>query len=133
MHYTVSYLSYESTGLFSNLVTDYLNNDEKVKSLYLHRPNLKGIEEAIKINSESNTDRALLVSALKKQYESIQSSELVIKNIDSLLNGNVFTICTAHQPNIFTGHLYFIYKPPKINYYGLQSKFEKFERFSSCR
>ncbi len=110
MHYTVSYLSYESTGLFSNLVTDYLNNDEKVKSLYLHRPNLKGIEEAIKINSESNTDRALLVSALKKQYESIQSSELVIKNIDSLLNGNVFTICTAHQPNIFTGHLYFIYK-----------------------
>ena len=30
MHYTVSYLSYESTGLFSNLVTDYLNNDEKV-------------------------------------------------------------------------------------------------------
>ncbi len=23
---------------------------------------------------------------------------------------NTFTICTAHQPNIFTGHLYFIYK-----------------------
>lgn len=34
----------------------------------------------------------------------------VKKNITSLLHKNTFTLCTAHQPNIFTGHLYFIYK-----------------------
>lgn len=27
-----------------------------------------------------------------------------------MLSPDSFTICTAHQPNIFTGHLYFIYK-----------------------
>jgi len=32
------------------------------------------------------------------------------RNIDRLLETNTFTICTAHQPAIFTGPLYFIYK-----------------------
>ncbi|HWK07123.1 MAG TPA: bacillithiol biosynthesis cysteine-adding enzyme BshC [Puia sp.] len=34
----------------------------------------------------------------------------VRQNIDRLLQDNTFTICTAHQPAIFTGPLYFIYK-----------------------
>ena len=31
-------------------------------------------------------------------------------NIDLLSRDNTFTVCTAHQPAIFTGVLYFIYK-----------------------
>src|SRR5699024_3935377 len=27
-----------------------------------------------------------------------------------LADRNTFTICTAHQPNLFTGYLYFVYK-----------------------
>ncbi len=34
----------------------------------------------------------------------------MLANIELLKQENTFTICTAHQPNIFTGHLYFIYK-----------------------
>ena len=110
MQYTTSYHSYSSTGLFSNLVLDYLSDDEKVKSLYAHRPNLKGIEDAMQIKSKSAINRTVLVAELKKQYDLVITSENVTRNIDSLLNENVFTICTAHQPNLFTGHLYFIYK-----------------------
>jgi len=110
MQYTTSYQSYESTGLFSKLVIDYLADDEKVKPLYEHRPDLKGIEGAIKTKSQSIINRAVLVSELKKQYDSVTTSKKVTRNIDLLLNENVFTICTAHQPNLFTGHLYFIYK-----------------------
>ena len=36
--------------------------------------------------------------------------EQVNKNIDLLNKENTFTICTAHQPNLLTGYLYFIYK-----------------------
>jgi bacillithiol biosynthesis cysteine-adding enzyme BshC len=32
------------------------------------------------------------------------------KNLELLLEENTFTITTAHQPNIFTGPLYFVYK-----------------------
>ena len=28
----------------------------------------------------------------------------------ALADEHTFTVCTAHQPNIFTGHLYFIFK-----------------------
>jgi bacillithiol biosynthesis cysteine-adding enzyme BshC len=110
MQYTTSYQSYSSTGLFSNLVLDYLNDDNKVKSLYAYKPDLKGIEEAIQIKSKSGINRTVLVAELKKQYDLVITSENVTRNIDSLLNENAFTICTAHQPNLFTGHLYFIYK-----------------------
>lgn len=110
MQYTTSYQSYESTGLFSKLVIDFLNDDNKVKSLYAHKPDLKGIEAAMKIKPKSGINRNVLVSELKKQYDSVTTSKKVTRNIDLLLNENVFTICTAHQPNLLTGHLYFIYK-----------------------
>ncbi|MDQ6813690.1 MAG: bacillithiol biosynthesis cysteine-adding enzyme BshC, partial [Bacteroidota bacterium] len=52
----------------------------------------------------------LLVRELRNQYKDISLSEKQEQNLQSLLNDNAFTICTAHQPNIFTGPLYFIYK-----------------------
>ncbi|MEO6455957.1 MAG: bacillithiol biosynthesis cysteine-adding enzyme BshC, partial [Ginsengibacter sp.] len=47
---------------------------------------------------------------LKEQYKNIRLTEKQQTNLSLLANENTFTICTAHQPNIFTGHLYFIYK-----------------------
>jgi len=43
-------------------------------------------------------------------YKTVLASKKVKTNIDPLLYEDTFTITTAHQPNIFTGHLYFIYK-----------------------
>jgi bacillithiol synthase len=47
---------------------------------------------------------------LSNQYTALQISTKLKDNIALLSSENTFTICTAHQPNIFTGHLYFIYK-----------------------
>ena len=55
-------------------------------------------------------NRELLVEVLKEQYQTVDAFPAVHQNIDSLLSTNTFTICTAHQPNLFTGPLYFIYK-----------------------
>ena len=44
------------------------------------------------------------------QYENIAAPEAVKQNIQLLHAASTFTITTAHQPNIFTGPLYFIYK-----------------------
>ncbi|MGL1381519.1 bacillithiol biosynthesis protein BshC, partial [Vibrio parahaemolyticus] len=50
------------------------------------------------------------VNALEKQYAGLSLSDQVVNNMALLLAENTFTITTAHQPNIFTGPLYFIYK-----------------------
>ena len=57
-----------------------------------------------------NLDRQTLVQVLQKQYESVESTPAVQQNLQALLQPNTFTICTAHQPNLFAGPLYFIYK-----------------------
>jgi len=91
-------------------VVDYLSGDEALKPFYTFEPNLAGIEAAIESRKQSKTNRKLLVDVLNKQYEKYTASEKTKKNIELLLKENSFTICTAHQPNIFTGQLYFIYK-----------------------
>ena len=49
------------------------------------------------------------METLKTQYGDLLKGKLA-ENIDALLSPDTFTITTAHQPNIFTGPLYFIYK-----------------------
>lgn len=110
MNWTNTYLPYEQTGYFSHIVLDYIQQAETIKPFYKHPFSIDGIKDAIADRKKFNTDRPLLVKVLKDQYAKVQSFAAIEKNIDLLLNENTFTICTAHQPNIFTGPLYFIYK-----------------------
>ena len=89
---------------------DYLDHAESVRSFYQHTPSLQGIQKAIAERQSFSTNRKVLVGELKKQYGSVEQNDAVKKSIESLLSENTFTITTAHQPNIFTGPLYFIYK-----------------------
>jgi bacillithiol biosynthesis cysteine-adding enzyme BshC len=110
MNFTAEKIAYESTGFFSRIVLDYINADEKLQPFYAHPVAIKGIKAAIEARKQFNTDRILLHGELVKQYSSLSITDKVKDNLDKLLQPNTFTITTAHQPNIFTGHLYFIYK-----------------------
>ncbi|MCO6498432.1 MAG: bacillithiol biosynthesis cysteine-adding enzyme BshC [Chitinophagaceae bacterium] len=103
-------MSFEATGRFSKITIDYLNNDPQLREFYNFRPDKNGIKEAIEQRKNFPVNRKLLVEELEKQYKDISGSETVLKNIELLKDENTFTVCTAHQPNIFTGHLYYIYK-----------------------
>jgi bacillithiol synthase len=109
LNFSATSVSYEATGYFSKIVLDYIVGAGTVKPFYAYEPSVKGIESAI-AERAFECNRSLLVSVLKQQYETVDSSDKVKDNIDSLADAGTFTICTAHQPNIFTGHLYFIYK-----------------------
>lgn len=110
MHNKTEHIDYKDTGCFSSLVIDYLAGNERVKQFYSHPVSIQGIKAAIEARKVFNTDRQLLADQLTQQYKGLTASARVKENIKSLLDENTFTICTAHQPNIFTGHLYFIYK-----------------------
>jgi len=105
-----THVPYEQTGSFSKIVIDYLSQNEQLKPFYQHPVSLEGIKASIKARQSFNTNRPLLVTELTKQYSSLPLSFKQQVNIQLLLSGNTFTITTAHQPNIFTGPLYFIYK-----------------------
>jgi bacillithiol biosynthesis cysteine-adding enzyme BshC len=110
MESNCDYIPYKSTGYFSKLVIDYLEENKQLQNFYQHPVSLGGIQQAIKARQSFNTNRKLLVDELNKQYQNIQLSSKQKVNIELLLSENTFTITTAHQPNIFTGPLYFIYK-----------------------
>ena len=110
MSTTAQFISYSSTGAFSKLVTDYISGNEILQPFYKHPVSLEGIKAGIQQRKQYPTDRKLLVEVLKKQYAVVPISDKVNANIEKLLSENTFTITTAHQPNILTGPLYFIYK-----------------------
>ncbi len=110
MKQAANYLPYESTGYFSKIVSDYLSQSPQLKPFYQHAPTMAGIKEAIAARKTFATPRKLLVEVLTEQYAGLSLSKKVKQNIASLAKETTFTVTTAHQPNIFTGPLYFIYK-----------------------
>lgn len=110
MDCTYSGVDISKTGYFSNIINDYLKGEEKLSPFYVHSPDIIGISNALKARVGFKTDRKLLVDGLKSQYSFVQDDPFVSSNIDRLLLDNTYTIVTAHQPAIFTGTLYFVYK-----------------------
>ena len=107
---TAQFIAYDQTGYFSETVTDYIAAAEKLQPFYTHSVSLDGIKAAIEQRKLFATDRILLVDVLQQQYLHTKLTIPQQSNINLLLKHNTFTICTAHQPNLFTGHLYFVYK-----------------------
>ncbi len=104
------YIPFSQTDKFTKIVLDYINGVSQLKDFYEHPVNLEGIKSAIQQRKKYHTNRKLLVDQFTIQYKDFEDCKFIKSNIDELLNENTFTVCTAHQPNIFTGHLYFVYK-----------------------
>ena len=105
-------ISFKKTGYFSKLICDYLDENPQLNPFYNRFPKLENFKAQIEEKQLQFTEpsRTVLVNALKKQYQGVETSELTVNNIESLLSNNSFTITTGHQLNLFTGPLYFLYK-----------------------
>ncbi|PZP48818.1 MAG: bacillithiol biosynthesis cysteine-adding enzyme BshC, partial [Pseudopedobacter saltans] len=89
---------------------DYMQEKDSLRPFYANTVSKEGIEAAIEARKRFPQQRILLVEQLKLQYGGLLLATQVSSNIETLGNENCFTITTAHQPNIFTGPLYMIYK-----------------------
>lgn len=119
MKYTATSIPYSTTGVFSTLVNDYITGKGTAREFVPFAPNLEGIKKAMLQRNFSPKHRQVLVSVLENQYQALalgkyaknkDAFEKVTANITLLKNDNCFAVTTAHQPNLFTGPLYFFYK-----------------------
>ncbi len=98
------------TGILPSLISDYLSDKESLSHLPKYSFEFSSFKNVIADKAKDNTDRKLLVEVLHSQYSNIPTSDSVSKNIESLLSDNTFTVVAAHQPCLFMGPLYNIYK-----------------------
>ncbi len=77
---------------------------------YKYPTTIEAFADVIKDKAKDKTNRKVLVEVLKEQYATLDTNNLVGKNIDKLSSEKTFTVITAHQPSLFTGPLYYIYK-----------------------
>ncbi len=110
MKFNATQIPYHATGLFSQLVRDYVDAKGTAQDFVAYAPNFEGVQKAIAARKGFKVNRALLVEVLKAQYANTPSIKAVDSNVALLLQDNTYVITTAHQPNIFTGPLYFFYK-----------------------
>jgi len=119
MKFRATQIPYNETGLFSSLVQDYIAGKPSAFNYVNYPVSQEGVRAAIQERKNFPIQRAVLVEALKNQYQILFNSNeafnktanaKVSEAIQSFSQENTFAITTAHQPNIFTGPLYFFYK-----------------------
>ena len=104
------HIPFSSTHVFSKLINDYLEGKGKAMDFVHYAPNVEGYRAAIKGRKKHPINRNLLFDVLTKQYSNLPQEKAVNNQIALLKKETTFVVTTAHQPNLFTGPLYFFYK-----------------------
>lgn len=107
---TITTLPFDEVPLFAARDRAYAMSDPRLSPFYKYAVEMGSFHNVLRDKSKEKTPRELLVKVLEKQNAGLSPSEAVRKNIQRLSDPTGFTVTTAHQPALFTGPLYFIYK-----------------------
>lgn len=88
----------------------FIQADKQLMELIPFRDTLDGLRKKITARQKFPFFRKELTQALQKQYATLPDAHLTLPNIELLKLNQTFSVTTAHQPSLFTGPLYFIYK-----------------------
>lgn len=88
----------------------YATQESHLRPFYQYRPSLQAFADVMADKKKDHLHREALTNALLSQYQGLNTTEQVRENIQALRHDNTFTVTTAHQPGLFTGPLYYIFK-----------------------
>jgi bacillithiol biosynthesis cysteine-adding enzyme BshC len=103
-------LPYDAISQLASRDVAYIKEVPALRPFYKYAVSAASFAQVIADKGKDATDRPALVEALRRQYAQQSAAPAVEDNITSLLSPNTFTLVTAHQPSLFTGPLYYIYK-----------------------
>jgi len=104
------HIPFSSTHVFSKLINDYLEGKGTALNFVQYAPTIEGYKAAIEGRKKHPINRTLLFDVLTKQYSNLPQEKAVNDQLALLKKDTTFVVTTAHQPNLFTGPLYFFYK-----------------------
>jgi bacillithiol synthase len=112
-------LSYEKVPQLAKMDIAYATQSADIRDFYKYTPQLSSFSALLDDKKKSlpphyQTIRNELVATLRTQYLDLPQNAAVTQNIESLLSIDTFTVVTAHQPNLFLGPLYFIFKAVSV-------------------
>ncbi|MCO5234201.1 MAG: bacillithiol biosynthesis cysteine-adding enzyme BshC [Chitinophagales bacterium] len=101
---------FNELSFFSKLLSDYTQN--KFPDILQPQFSIgwEGFDERIKEDYSLFIDRDQLSETIFKQYDGIEISDKVGRNILSLKENNTFCVTTAHQLSFLGGPLYYVIK-----------------------
>ena len=102
-------IGFENISQFSKRDKEYHLRPEIFQSLINFKAELSSFPKMIEERKKYPINRSLITDHLKKHYDDT-SYEVIKQNITLLAKDNCYTICTAHQPSLLTGPLYYILK-----------------------
>lgn len=106
----------------------YIQSNPSLLSMLPFDDSLDGLRKKINNRKLFPFFRKELVEAIQIQHASLPHAPKTKNNIQLLENNNTFTVTTAHQPSLFSGPLYFIYKAASCIHLAnlLQQEFPEF-------
>lgn len=103
-------LPYPDVPLFANRDVKYIEEVPSLRPFYKYPVQIDAFQQVIDDKKMERIDRETLVEVIKSQYSGLEIGDLVSFNINKLLIDKTYTVVTAHQPSLFTGPLYYIFK-----------------------
>jgi bacillithiol synthase len=93
----------------TRLYSTYLSDFPRVAEFYIHPPNTRGIDEAVRDVQLDGSVRRAVVDVLREQNRAFGGDDATSRNLDRLRDGAV-AIVTGQQVGLFGGPAYSIYK-----------------------
>ncbi len=106
----VSTIPFSAMPMLAKTDRAYSTNDPLLRPFFQYSADWASFEQVIADKKRQIIDRQTLVKVLKQQYERIAPPISTLSQIEQLKENNTFTVVTAHQPSVFLGPLYFVYK-----------------------
>ncbi len=109
MNFSISKVPYSTVPL-AKRDQAFIHSDSALSPFIPFPDSSEGLRQKIDERRQFPFFRKELVLELQKQYAPLPHADACQKNLNRLLHNHTFTVTTAHQPSLFTGPLYFIYK-----------------------
>lgn len=106
----IHWIPFQSVPQLASSDVAYATANPALRPFYKYPVSIDVFGEVIRDKKRDAIDRELLVSVLKTQYGGLATPPAVLKHIEELGRENTFTVATAHQPALFMGPLYYVYK-----------------------
>ncbi len=100
----------QDLAFFSSFDRRFCASDPALTPFLSQAASPEAFKVAARQKKQHYDQRERLAQLLKQQYEGVDLTPELAQNIERLSTGDAFSITTAHQPLLFGGTLYFLYK-----------------------